>query len=210
MIIAITVVVVAVPEGLPLAVTISLAFSVMKMKKQNNLVRKLHASETMGGADQICTDKTGTLTMNKMTVKQLWSQDQVFKVENFKKNQDLKLLAMCACYNSGVVIEKNGDIKGNCTEMGIVKFIQSLGQNVDKYIVERENSTISSIPFNSERKRATIVIQDSKDLQSVKVFCKGAPEIVFNYCNYFINEEGHKQELTEQKKQEIIKNVVEA
>lgn len=64
LIIGITVVVVAVPEGLPLAVTMSLAFSVMKMKKQNNLVRKLHASETMGGADQICTDKTGTLTLN--------------------------------------------------------------------------------------------------------------------------------------------------
>lgn len=61
-IIAITIIVVAVPEGLPLAVTISLAFSVMKMKKENNLVRKLHASETMGGANEICTDKTGTLT----------------------------------------------------------------------------------------------------------------------------------------------------
>jgi P-type E1-E2 ATPase len=67
-IIAITVIVVAVPEGLPLAVTISLAFSVSKMFKENNLVRKLHASETMGGADEICSDKTGTLTQNKMTV----------------------------------------------------------------------------------------------------------------------------------------------
>lgn len=68
-IIAITVVVVAVPEGLPLAVTISLAYSVMKMKLENNLVRKLDASETMGGANEICTDKTGTLTKNQMTVK---------------------------------------------------------------------------------------------------------------------------------------------
>ena len=64
LIIAITVIVVAVPEGLPLAVTISLAFSVIKMKHENNLVRKLHASETMGGANEICTDKTGTLTKN--------------------------------------------------------------------------------------------------------------------------------------------------
>lgn len=75
MIIAITVIVVAVPEGLPLAVTISLAFSVMKMKKENNLVRKLEASETMGGANEICTDKTGTLTMNKMTVKAVYMMD---------------------------------------------------------------------------------------------------------------------------------------
>lgn len=67
-ILSITVVVVAVPEGLPLAVTISLAYSVMKMKKENNLVRRLEASETMGGANEICTDKTGTLTKNQMTV----------------------------------------------------------------------------------------------------------------------------------------------
>lgn len=76
-IIAITVVVVAMPEGLPLAVTISLAYSVMKMKQENNLVRKLDASETMGGADQICTDKTGTLTQNVMTVKGLWTLEKI-------------------------------------------------------------------------------------------------------------------------------------
>lgn len=74
-IIAITIIVVSVPEGLPLAVTISLAFSVMKMKKENNLVRKLDASETMGGANEICTDKTGTLTKNQMSVKEFYALD---------------------------------------------------------------------------------------------------------------------------------------
>lgn len=77
-IIGITVVVVAMPEGLPLAVTISLAYSVMKMKQENNLVRKLDASETMGGADQICTDKTGTLTQNLMTVRGLWTCGEIY------------------------------------------------------------------------------------------------------------------------------------
>lgn len=81
-IIAITVVVVAMPEGLPLAVTISLAYSVMKMKQENNLVRKLEASETMGGADQICTDKTGTLTQNVMTVRGLWTMDKIYQNDN--------------------------------------------------------------------------------------------------------------------------------
>ena len=76
-IIAITVVVVAIPEGLPLAVTISLAFSVMKMKKENNLVRRLEASEIMGGAQEICTDKTGTLTLNRMTVQEVYICDTV-------------------------------------------------------------------------------------------------------------------------------------
>lgn len=65
----------AVPEGLPLAVTISLAFSVMKMKEENNLVRRLEASETMGGANEICTDKTGTLTQNKMSVKEFYTME---------------------------------------------------------------------------------------------------------------------------------------
>lgn len=74
-IISITIIVVAVPEGLPLAVTISLAFSVMKMKLENNLVRKLEASETMGGANEICTDKTGTLTRNKMTVQEFYTMN---------------------------------------------------------------------------------------------------------------------------------------
>jgi P-type E1-E2 ATPase len=78
LIIAITVIVVAVPEGLPLAVTISLAYSVMKMKEEKNLVRKLEASETMGGANEICTDKTGTLTKNQMTVKEFYAEGKVF------------------------------------------------------------------------------------------------------------------------------------
>jgi len=78
LLVSITVIVVAVPEGLPLAVTISLAFSVMKMKKENNLVRKLEASETMGGASEICTDKTGTLTKNKMTIQEFYTMEQVF------------------------------------------------------------------------------------------------------------------------------------
>jgi P-type E1-E2 ATPase len=71
----ITVIVIAVPEGLPLAVTLSFAFSVMKMKKENNLVRRLQSSETMGGANEICSDKTGTLTKNQMTVKEFYSME---------------------------------------------------------------------------------------------------------------------------------------
>lgn len=76
-IIAVSIVVIAVPEGLPLAVTISLAYSVGKMKEENNLVRFLAACETMGGANNICTDKTGTLTQNQMTVTKLWSEGVV-------------------------------------------------------------------------------------------------------------------------------------
>merc|ERR1719438_516759 len=89
-IIGLTVVVVAVPEGLPLAVTISLAFSVGAMYEQNNMVKKLHASETMGNANEICTDKTGTLTQNKMTVQSCFVEGQVM---NGEKNTGLMQLS---------------------------------------------------------------------------------------------------------------------
>ncbi len=93
-IIAISIIVIAVPEGLPLAVTISLAYSVMKMKDENNLVRFLAACETMGGANNICTDKTGTLTQNKMTVTRLWAQQEVYVnfSESIRLNKDVKEL----------------------------------------------------------------------------------------------------------------------
>lgn len=121
-IIAVTVIVVAVPEGLPLAVTISLAFSVMKMKKENNLVRKLDASETMGGANEICTDKTGTLTENKMSVKEFYTLDQVYhnRPHNYNDIKTAHLLTEGVLYNCSARIEKDEKgkyvAKGNCTE----------------------------------------------------------------------------------------------
>lgn len=105
---AVTVIVIAIPEGLPLAVTISFAFSVMKMKKENNWVRKLASSETMGGADQICTDKTGTLTKNQMTVREFYSMEQVFndKPSNFSTMHTATLLAEGVLYNCSARLEK--------------------------------------------------------------------------------------------------------
>lgn len=91
-ILGVTIVVVAVPEGLPLAVTISLAYSVGKMLKENNLVRRLDASETMGGANEICTDKTGTLTQNKMTVMTLFAENKIFTTEKVETLQSYQLL----------------------------------------------------------------------------------------------------------------------
>lgn len=107
LILSITVIVVAVPEGLPLAVTISLAYSVMKMKLENNLVRRLDASETMGGANEICTDKTGTLTMNKMTVQMLWINDQVIEKDprKFSNMQSANLMTEGVLFNCIARIE---------------------------------------------------------------------------------------------------------
>jgi magnesium-transporting ATPase (P-type) len=102
-IVAVTIVVVAVPEGLPLAVTLSLAFSVSKMFKEHNLVRRLHASETMGGANEICSDKTGTLTLNKMTVQALYAGGKVYEGDKNCKLLTVPIgltLAEAAIYNS--------------------------------------------------------------------------------------------------------------
>lgn len=127
-IIAVTVIVVAVPEGLPLAVTISLAFSVSKMYNENNLVRQLHASETMGGATEMCTDKTGTLTQNRMTVKAVYmagvnqSGDTDYTL---LQNKNLNLLVESVVYNSSGFIQTEAGRqvpKGNVTEVGLLKY----------------------------------------------------------------------------------------
>ena len=167
LVIAITVIVVAVPEGLPLAVTISLAFSVAQMQKENNLVRKLQSSETMGNANEICTDKTGTLTQNKMTVQSSYCEDQILDGES---NSTLMQLASSEAIVSSIIMncsafiepEKDkagnvigGDIcTGNVTEVGLINYLVKCGADAKAQIALRTEPTVS-IPFSSARKRAT-------------------------------------------------------
>lgn len=129
-IIAVTVIVVAIPEGLPLAVTISLAFSVHKMYEKKNLVRRLHASETMGGATEICTDKTGTLTMNKMEVTKLYYNDRV-QDKAASLNESSSLLFESVIFNCSAHTEDSKDgqkiVKGNPTEVGLINYLTQKG-----------------------------------------------------------------------------------
>lgn len=104
-ILGVTIIVVAVPEGLPLAVTISLAYSVGEMFKEKNLVRRLHSSETMGGANEICTDKTGTLTQNKMTVMRVYTRGEDKEAKSTDQVQDL--LQECFLFNCDAFVEKD-------------------------------------------------------------------------------------------------------
>lgn len=133
-IIAVSIVVIAVPEGLPLAVTISLAYSVGKMKEENNLVRFLAACETMGGANNICTDKTGTLTQNQMTVTKLWSEGGI--LESFSKGpaltqNTLTHIANNVALNSNAMPKIKGDDKfeqlGNKTECSLLEMAYKWG-----------------------------------------------------------------------------------
>lgn len=181
---AVTVIVIAVPEGLPLAVTISFAFSVMKMKDENNLVRKLASSETMGGANEICTDKTGTLTKNQMTVREFYTMDTVFqgRPQNFKDLATAKLMGEGVLYNCSARLERNERGEqipvGNVTEQGLIRCLVDLQVPCMETLLAKDQYMLHMIPFNSSRKRATTCIRHPDDPNLVRAFCKGAPEII--------------------------------
>jgi P-type Ca2+ transporter type 2B len=225
-IIAITVVVVAIPEGLPLAVTISLAYSVMKMKQENNLVRKLDASETMGGADQICTDKTGTLTQNIMSVKGLWTLDKIHQNENLDSLDvqalvNKELLAQGILFNCSARIERSDtgllDVKGNCTEQGCIRFLIKKGYQTLEIQEQKFGQTasgtdriVATIPFNSQRKKGLTAVQLKGDngQEFVRVLVKGAPEYMLDLCTEYQTADGSQARLDTHKKEDILREVV--
>lgn len=173
--IAVTLIVVAVPEGLPMSITVSLAMSMRRMLKENSLVRKLHACETMGATTVICTDKTGTLTKNRMTV-----------VE-FKACNDVARMSIieCMAVNSTAELTKEDDgaltAIGNPTECALLRWLKDGGND---YVAIRDNFTVTAVePFSTETKyMATEVVRNSSG-QRVR-FVKGAPEIVMAMCEH--------------------------
>ena len=170
--IAVTLVVVAVPEGLPMAVTLSLAYSMRKMLATNNLVRKMHACETMGAATVICTDKTGTLTQNEMRVFDVWVSDEV----------ETNLLYQSIAINSTASIEENNgkeEIIGNPTEGALLIWLKQHG--IDYVAIRDEAEIIKELPFSTENKYMATVIRQEEG--NALLFVKGAPEIIAKYCD---------------------------
>lgn len=178
--IAVTLIVVAVPEGLPMAVTLSLAYSMQRMLKTNNLVRKMHACETMGAATVICTDKTGTLTQNQMQV----YDTKFFGLGNQKLtgDEESKLLEEGIAVNSTASLDfsdsKTLKVLGNPTEGALLLW---LNKNGIDYREMRESAIIEQeLPFSTERKYMATVV-NSKLLPEKKIlYVKGAPEIVLS------------------------------
>ena len=170
--IAVTLIVVAVPEGLPMSVTVSLALSMRRMLKEKNLVRKLHACETMGAATVICTDKTGTLTKNQMTV---------METDIYGGEEEMDLVKRNMAINSTAeVFKEDGKVVtiGNPTEAALLKWLHKNGLD---YPACRESATvIEQVPFSTETK----YMQTIAKMEDSKVrFIKGAPEIVLEMCD---------------------------
>lgn len=188
--IAVTLVVVAVPEGLPMAVTLSLAYSMRSMLKTNNLVRKMHACETMGATTVICTDKTGTLTQNLMSV------DEMKVYGDTPKDVLNEGLAVNSTASIDFSDKNKPQILGNPTEGALLLWLNKKG--VDYRSVRESVKTVAEVPFSTERKyMATIV--ESVALKGKKVFyVKGAPEIVFGLCKKTsVSKEDVDKQLTE-------------
>ena len=174
---AVTLIVMAVPEGLPMAVTLALALNMRRMLKFNNLVRKLHASETMGAVTVICTDKTGTLTQNRMTVHdiQLVEGDRLVKAEEASAATKAGFAAAVAANTTAELDENNAPI-GNPTEGALLMWLQ---QQDEDYQQQRASQPVDSqIPFSTEKKyMATTVVRGDKK----RTYIKGAPEIIASY-----------------------------
>ncbi|GCB65336.1 plasma membrane calcium-transporting ATPase 1 isoform X2 [Scyliorhinus torazame] len=218
-IVGVTVLVVAVPEGLPLAVTISLAYSVKKMMKDNNLVRHLDACETMGNATAICSDKTGTLTMNRMTVVQAYLADRYYKIipdpESFPENTLDKLIAGIAvnsAYTTKILPpEKEGGLPrhvGNKTECALLGFVLALKRDYQAIRNEiPEEKLFKVYTFNSARKSMSTVLKNPNG--SFQMFSKGASEIILKKCSKILNAKGEMKELKMRDRDDLVKKVIE-
>lgn len=174
--IAVTLIVVSVPEGLPMSVTLSLALSMNRMLKSNNLVRKMHACETMGAATVICTDKTGTLTQNRMQV----YETRFLSLAEQKLSGDKvsSIIKEAIAVNSTANLDKgSGQVKtiGNPTEAALLLWLDS--QGVDYLPLRNEATVVSRLTFSTERKYMATVV-DSPELGCKVLYVKGAPEIV--------------------------------
>ena len=190
--IAVTLVVVAVPEGLPMAVSLSLANSMRKMLKTNNLVRKMHACETMGATTVICTDKTGTLTQNLMQVKESVIDEDAFVFEAMAVNSTASL----------DFSEGKPHAIGNPTEGALLLWLYNKKQSYQE--LREATSRIAEVPFSTERKYMATMVQSGVKEGKKVLYVKGAPEIVIGLCKHMpanhSKEEYEKTLLDYQKK----------
>ncbi|RKP37646.1 PMCA-type calcium-translocating P-type ATPase [Dimargaris cristalligena] len=206
---AITIVVVAVPEGLPMAVTLALAFATTQMLKDNNLVRQLSACETMGNATAVCSDKTGTLTQNKMTVTRAYfaqhtmSSHEQHCVQAFRDELPGPVFDRIC---EGIAVNSNAFLGkdergqptfiGSKTESALLGFTQKCGSDFEP--IRRESEILRVYPFASEKKTMTTVIKNAHSHgndDACRIYTKGASEIVLGCCDRYVDRAGEVQPL---------------
>ncbi|CAI0386329.1 unnamed protein product [Linum tenue] len=212
--VAVTIVVVAVPEGLPLAVTLTLAYSMRKMMRDKALVRRLSACETMGSATTICSDKTGTLTLNEMTVVDAYVGGQKLDPPDNKARlsgvlSSLLIQGVAQNTNGSVFVpEGAGDVEvsGSPTEKAILVWGLKLGMDFDA--VRSQSTLVHVFPFNSEKKRGGVALQSVIAESQVYIHWKGAAEIVLACCSRYSDASGEVVPMDEDKAL-FFKNAIE-
>lgn len=195
---AVTLIVVSVPEGLPMSVTLSLALSMRRMLETNNLVRKMHACETMGATTVICTDKTGTLTQNQMRIYETRFA-ALGDGQKLDGGEEAGLIAEAVAVNSTAFLDRSGEkptVLGNPTEGALLLW---LDENGTDYAQLRENATVvEQLPFSTMRKFMATVVESSVVKGKRVVYVKGAPEIIIDRCRHFaegVTNEGLREQL---------------
>ncbi|XP_030467077.1 calcium-transporting ATPase 12, plasma membrane-type-like [Syzygium oleosum] len=212
---AVTIVVVAIPEGLPLAVTLTLAYSMKRMMNDNAMVRKLSACETMGSATTICTDKTGTLTLNEMRVTELWMGKEHVSVDASREIAPsiLEVLLQGIGMNTTGTVHMRPsasvpEILGSPTEKAILSWgVSKLGMKMDE--LKQEWEIIQVEAFNSEKKRSGVAVRRSGE-QVVHIHWKGAAEMILALCSDYYSQRGTVNVMTDEARSEfgtIIKNM---
>lgn len=180
--IAVTLIVVAVPEGLPMAVTLSLAYSMRRMLKTNNLVRKMHACETMGATTVICTDKTGTLTQNQMSIEE--TQFYGLSNQTLGTDETSRLIKEGIALNSTASLDLSNPDKpvvlGNPTEGALLLWLRKNG--VDYRKLKEDANVVEELPFSTERKYMATVVESAQLVGKKIIYVKGAPEIIRSLC----------------------------
>lgn len=207
---AVALAVAAIPEGLPAVVTLSLALGTKKMSNRNALTRRLAAVESLGSVDTICTDKTGTLTENEMTVQKIFAGKDEFEIseielpgnhngENYPSELELLLRTGVLCNDAE--LQSGGDVLGNPTEAALLKSARDAG--LDPSGISKEYGRLREIPFSSDRKMMTTV---NKSKDGATAYAKGAPEVILDKSTSY-REDGEVNNLTPEKREEFRKEV---
>ncbi|KAL4588126.1 hypothetical protein LXL04_001006 [Taraxacum kok-saghyz] len=210
---AVTIVVVAIPEGLPLAVTLTLAYSMKRMMADQAMVRKLSACETMGSATVICTDKTGTLTLNQMKVTQFWLGLDLIEDD---RGSDINTETL-ELYHQGVGLNTTGTVygsgsgteySGSPTEKAILSWaVTNLGMDMEK--LKQDCNVLHVATFNSEKKRSGVsVMKKEDDSNSTNVHWKGAAEIILSMCSNYYQKTGVLKSINHEEKTRL-ENIIQ-